>query len=448
VATQTFFRLTFGCPPKENRKKTRQILNRNRESAAFRNSAPQFFDRSRTLFSMIRTAHANNAARRSSRLAGGASGASVNTAAGRPAARSVRQRIADPEPEPNGSNPTPRAPTPTAARTPNPQAQSDAAIATQRASAAAADAALLQRIEASIVARPNAGNTGATNLAEDTFVEDLTDSPTDIDVLAHRLAAGMFRAASRPDTIPALLRSIATHRHPTVSAYLHTVQSNIGPTTAHPTLAGIITATKTVARCAGHLYGADAFVALSNAVDEVQHTLAKLRLAVDPASVHLHESALARQLLEGLTDPTTDTNQCTIVALATSYVRKATKRADSAKLKALATRAPTYAPTPTPVLQPPAPAIPGTGGRGNAGTKGAGRGNGKGANPARQPWFKSAALNRDTRIPQDANGNNVYTACALCGKGLLPGTTGHRANACPADRAVQDQWVYAGIPAQ
>ena len=38
------FRLTLGCPPKENRKKTRQILNRKRESAAFRNSAPQFFD--------------------------------------------------------------------------------------------------------------------------------------------------------------------------------------------------------------------------------------------------------------------------------------------------------------------------------------------------------------------------------------------------------------------
>jgi hypothetical protein len=215
---------------------------------------------------MLRSTHTSNAARRSSRLAGGASGASANTANGRPAARSVRQRIADAGPEPEGTNPTPRAPTPTAARIPNPQAQSDAAIATQRASAAAADAALLQRIEASIVARANAGNTGAANPPEDTFVEDLTDSPTDIDVLAHRLAAGMFRAASRPDTIPTLLGTIAAHRHPTVSAYLHTLQNNIGPTTAHPSLAGIISGTKTVARCAGHLYGSDAYVALSNAV--------------------------------------------------------------------------------------------------------------------------------------------------------------------------------------
>jgi hypothetical protein len=46
---------------------------------------------------MLRSTHTSNAARRSSRLAGGASGASANTANGRPAARSVRQRIADAE---------------------------------------------------------------------------------------------------------------------------------------------------------------------------------------------------------------------------------------------------------------------------------------------------------------------------------------------------------------
>ena len=90
----------------------------------------------------------------------------------------------------------------------------------------------------------------------------------------------------------------------------------------------------------------------------------------------------------------------------------------------------------------------GTGGRGNPGGKGQGRGGSKGTNPARLPYFRSAALNRDTRIPTDANGNNVAAACALCGKGLLPGTTGHRANACTADRNTQDNWVYAGIPAQ
>jgi len=54
----------------------------------------------------------------------------------------------------------------------------------------------------------------------------------------------------------------------------------------------------------------------------------------------------------------------------------------------------------------------------------------------------------DIRIPADANGANVPNACALCGKGLLPGTTGHLANARPADRNTQDNWVYAGIPAQ
>ena len=396
---------------------------------------------------MIRNAHANSAARRSSRLAGGASDASVNTAAGRPAARSVRQRLADAEPQPNSPALSPRAQNLTPARTPNLQAQANAAIATQQASAAAADASLLQRIEASIAARPNAGNTGAANLPDRPFVEDLTGNPTDVQILVNRLLAGMFRAASRPDTVPALLCTIATHRHPPISAYLQTVTNTIGHTTAQPTLAGVITAAKTIARCAGQLYGSDAYVTLFNLIDDVQHYLAKLRLAVEPASVHLHELALARLLLDNLTDPAINTDQCSIATLTASYVRKATKRADSAKLKALATRTPTFAPTPTTVPQPPAPTIPGTGGRGNPGAKGAGRGNGKGANPARQPWFRSAVLNRDTRIPQDANGTNVNTACALCGKGLLPGTAGHRANACPADRATQDQWVYAGIPA-
>jgi hypothetical protein len=437
----------LGAPPKENRKKKLDPFKLKTPNCCLPQICPQFFDRSRTLFSMLRTAHANSAARRSSRLAGGASGASVNTAAGRPAARSVRQRLADAEPQPNSPTLSPRAPNLTPGRAPNPQAQSDAAIATQQASAAAADASLLQRIEASIAARPNAGNTGAANLPDRPFVEDLTGNPTDVQILVNRLLAGMFRAASRPDTVPALLCTIATHRHPTVSAYLHTVQSTIGLTT-QPTLAGVVTAAKTIARCAGQLYGSDAYVTLFTLIDDVQHYLAKLRLAVDPASVHLHESALARLLLDNLTDPATDTDQCSIATLTANYVRKATKRADSAKLKALATRTTTFAPTPTTVPQLPAPAIPSTGGRGNPGAKGAGRGNGKGANPARQQWFRSEALKRDTRIPQDANGTNVHTACALCGKGLLPGTTGHRANACPADKAIQDQWVYAGIPAQ
>ncbi len=136
-------------------------------------------------------------------------------------------------------------------------------------------------------------------------------------------------------------------------------------------------------------------------------------------------------------------------------MRKAIKRADDTKLKGLAVRPTTYTPThtssyptSTAVPQHPAPTT-GTGGRSNnSNPRGAGRGNGKGANAPRLPYFRSAALGRDTRIPTDANGANVPNACALCGKGLLPGTTGHRASACPADRNTQDNWVYAGIPAQ
>ncbi len=71
----------------------------------------------------------------------------------------------------------------------------------------------------------------------------------------------------------------------------------------------------------------------------------------------------------------------------------------------------------------------------------AGRGNGKGSSPARLPWLHSAALNRDPQIRQDANSNNVSNASALCSKGLLPGTTGHCANACPTVHATQNQRV-------
>jgi hypothetical protein len=134
---------------------------------------------------------------------------------------------------------------------------------------------------------------------------------------------------------------------------------------------------------------------------------------------------------------------------ATEYVRKAIKRADDTRLKGLANRPAMHTPAYTykQVPQHPAPTT-GTGGRGGHCGKGQSRGHGKGANSTRLPYFKSAALNRDTRIPTDANGNDVAGACALCGKGLLPGTTGHRASACPADRNIQDNWVYAGIPAQ
>ena len=44
VATQTLSVSLLGAPRKKTRKKTGHVLNRNRKSAAFRNSAPQFFD--------------------------------------------------------------------------------------------------------------------------------------------------------------------------------------------------------------------------------------------------------------------------------------------------------------------------------------------------------------------------------------------------------------------
>ena len=46
---------------------------------------------------------------------------------------------------------------------------------------------------------------------------------------------------------------------------------------------------------------------------------------------------------------------------------------------------------------------------------------------------------RDPRTRQDANGNNVSNASALCSKRLLPGTTGNRANAHPTVHATEDQ---------
>ena len=183
-----------------------------------------------------------------------------------------------------------------------------------------------------------------------------------------------------------------------------------------------------------------------HATDDVKFSHARLRAAVEPATLPLHEMALTRRILDGLTDPTTSAD-CTIASLAAEYARKAIKRADDTRLKGLASRASSHAPTHTAVPQHPAPPT-GNDGRGNPDTKGAGRGNGKGANAPRLPYFRSSALGRDTRIPTDANGANVPSAYALCGKGLLPGTTGHQANACPADRNTQDNWVYAGIPAQ
>ena len=94
-----------------------------------------------------------------------------------------------------------------------------------------------------------------------------------------------------------------------------------------------------------------------------------------------------------------------------------------------------------PVPQPPAPTTPRPNDRGKTSIEDAGRGNGKGTSPARLPWLHSAALNRDPQIRRDANSNNVSKASALCSKGLLPGTTGHCANAYPTVHATQDQRV-------
>jgi hypothetical protein len=276
---------------------------------------------------------------------------------------------------------------------------------------------------------------------------ELTGTATDLEILAARLAAGMLLAALRPETMPTLLCTITTCNRPTVTAYITTVQHNLGH--GHTTsLSGLLTAINTIARCAGQVYNAEAFLYIIAATDDVKFWLSKLRAAVDPASMALHESALARRILDGLTDPATSTDS-TIALLASEYVKKAIRKADDARLKGLAIRPTTHAPTYTYAQVPPQPApTTGAAGRGNPGGKGQGRGGSKGTNAPRLPYFKSAALNRDTRIPTDANGNNVAGACALCGKGLLPGTTGHRANACTADRNTQDNWVYAGIPAQ
>ena len=121
-------------------------------------------------------------------------------------------------------------------------------------------------------------------------------------------------------------QAITTQRHPTASGYLHTVQRNLGYKSAHPTLADVLAATDTIARCARHPHGPEAYAALTTAIDDVEHSLTKLRHAVVPASVNPHESALARQLLDGLTNPTTEADQCTIVELAATYVRNAAER--------------------------------------------------------------------------------------------------------------------------
>ena len=348
-----------------------------------------------------------------------------------------------------------RSQAPTAAQATTPvqpsnQAQTGAANGSPHASGTEANDRLLQRLErleAALAPRAPTANPTATPIVTDLTGPGLSGTATDLEVLAARLAAGMLLAALRPETMPALLCTITACNHPTVSAYIGTVQQNLGhgPTT---TLTGLLTAINTIARCAGQVYNAEAYVSINAATDDVKFWLSKLRAAVEPASVALHETALARQIIDGLTDPTTSADS-TITLLASEYVKKAIRKADETRLKGLANRPPTHAPTHTyaQVSKHPAPAT-GTGGRGNPGGKGQGRGGSKGTNPARLPYFRSAALNRDTRIPTDANGNNVAAACALCGKGLLPGTTGHRANACTADRNTQDNWVYAGIPAQ
>ena len=448
-------------------------------------------------------------ARKSSRLAG-------HTANPTPGQRAVRQRTGPANAALANTGRAARAQSPTAAQAAatarlSDEAQTNAAIAAQRTSAITADAQLLERIEAVIAAGtpaqatsavhpsnlaqtdPNAAGQSSATAADNQLLQrieaalaarlpatpapttqptampapttqptvtdlpvpiDLTNTVADIGILAERLASGMFLAATRPESIPSLLRTIAPRHHHTVSGYILTVAHNLGPGHTTPSLTNLLSAINTVSRCAGQVYNADAYLALNAATDDVKFCLAKLRASVDPAAFPLHEMALSRRIVDGLTDPIAS-GGCSIASLAAGYVRKAIKRADDTKLKGLASRPPTHTPTHTPtysaVPQHPTPAT-GTGGRGNPGNpgnpKGAGRGNGKGPNAPRLPYFRSAALGRDTRIPTDANGANVPSACALCGKGLLPGTTGHRANACPADRNTQDNWVYAGIPAQ
>jgi len=152
----------------------------------------------------------------------------------------MRQHLTDAESSPNL---TPRAPTRTPIRAPSPQAQSDAANTAEHAPAAAADAQLLQRSEATIATRPNPACTDAANLHDPPFVDEPNGTAAGIQKLADRLLAGMLLAALRPDTIPALLRTITTQRHPTVSSYLRTMQLNLGHKNAQPTLADILRVT-------------------------------------------------------------------------------------------------------------------------------------------------------------------------------------------------------------
>ena len=210
---------------------------------------------------------------------------------------------------------------------------------------------------------------------------------SDIGILAERLASGMLLAATRPATIPALLLTIAARHHPTVSGYITTVAHTFGPGHTTPSFSNLLAAFNTISRCAGQIYNADAYLGINAATDDVKFCHAKLKAAVEPASIPLHEAALTRR------DPTTGAG-CTIASLAAEYARKAIKRADDTKLKGLVSRPPTHAPTYTypQVPQHPAPTT-GTGGRGNPGGRGQGRGHGKGANSTRLPYFKSAALN-------------------------------------------------------
>ena len=87
----------------------------------------------------------------------------------------------------------------------------------------------------------------------------------------------------------------------------------------------------TIARCAGQVYNAEAYVSINAATDDVKFWLSKLRAAVEPASVALHETALARHIIDGLTDPTTSADS-TITLLASEYVKKAIRKADETRL--------------------------------------------------------------------------------------------------------------------
>lgn len=65
---------------------------------------------------------------------------------------------------------------------------------------------------------------------------------SDIGFLAERLASGMLLAATRPETIPALLLIIAARHHPTVSGYITTVAHTFGPGHTTPSFSNLLAA--------------------------------------------------------------------------------------------------------------------------------------------------------------------------------------------------------------